>query len=132
MSYNLLISKDGCNKTQLFTKSKTLVCNGYSRVVIGGRGPYVEFSEDQIAMPSFFVPKEQLYRFFDKRIYYMEFRSNDKSNVKLYYQLRTVSYANYKIGMLYISPNDLYIDTGECIIQKKQLINLRAEEFFIS
>lgn len=121
MSYILNISKDGDPKIKLFTKSNTLVSNGYRRICIGKRGPYVEMTEDQVIMSTFFVPKEQLYRFFDKRIYYIEMRSNDVSNVKMYYQLKTVSYADYKIGMFYISPVDLYDIHGTCIIKTNEV-----------
>lgn len=84
---------------------------------MGGRGPYVEFTEDQIILNAFFIPKNCLYRLTDLRVYYTEFRSRDDSDVMLYYQLKTVAYADYKIGMFYISPKDLYLDTTLPIVR---------------
>ena len=34
-------------------------------------------------------------------------RSHDKSNVKVYWQKKTVDYADYRVGRYYISPFDL-------------------------
>lgn len=94
-------------------------CRGFNRIVVGGRGPYVEFLPEQLNLRSIHVPSDQLYRFHDRRSYYIEFRTNDTSNVMVYYQLRTVAYADYKIGMFYISPYDLYLSNGCRIINGK-------------
>lgn len=80
------------------------------RVVIGDRGPYVEFDWQQIIAKNFFIPVDQEYRKTDKRVYYVEARSNDAAYVKLYYQKRTVAYADYKINKVYISPFELTSD----------------------
>lgn len=118
------------SRMQLKTKSDTIICSGYDRVVFGGRGPYVEFSKSQIIDNVFFVPKSQLYRLSDSRIYYIEFRSIDESNVKLYYQMRTVAYADYKLGYFYISPSELYIDSGICCVEDPMENVIVASEFF--
>jgi hypothetical protein len=84
----------------LTTRTGLLVARGYTRIVHGGRGNYYEFSEEQILLENF--------HFEDKRhIYFKEYRSNDSSNVMLYHQLRTVAYADYKVGMFYIAPADI-------------------------
>lgn len=114
----------------LYTKSMTLISNGYERVVIGGRGPYVEFTDKQIELNAFIIPKNQLYRLTDLRIYYVEFRSNDVSNVKLYYQLKTVAYADYKIGYFYIDPNDLYTFDGMQCIKSTDYVDETSKIFF--
>jgi len=90
-----------------FNHSGKLVARGYTRIVIGKRGPYVEFTREQIQWDSFYVPKEHKYRWIDARAYYIEHRTLDESNTMLYYQKRTVAYADYKIGMAYIAPTDL-------------------------
>lgn len=103
------------------SKSGLLLATNYERLVIGGRGKYIEFSREQIIWNNFHIPENQKYRFdnsWKNRVYYYEYRSNDKDNVKLYDQLKIVSYADYKIGKLYISPNDLIFD-GELILIKK-------------
>ena len=132
MNYTLKVSKDGDPSTELYSKNEhgriLKLSNGYERIVIGGRGPYVEFDEDQIVLSSFHVPKDQLFRFSDKRIYYIEMRSIDSAFVKLYYQLKTVSYADYKIGKFYISPFDLYLEDGSCIVKSNTVVC--ENEFF--
>ena len=136
MNYILNVDKDGNPDVELFTAIDShfgtvlKVSNGYNRIVIGGRGPYVEFTEEQICFKAFHIPKDQLYRLTDKRVYYVEMRSIDFSNTKLYYQLQTVAYADYKIGMLYISPYDLFLSTGECMATSKTALPVRENQFF--
>ena len=47
----------------------------------------------------------------------MEWRSKDQNNVKVYDQKRSVDYADYKVGLFYISPFDLFVE-GEQVIRK--------------
>jgi len=134
MNYILNANKEGNGGLPLYTKGFGLqVSNGYKRIVMGGRGPYVEFTEDQIIFKSFHIPKNQLYRLTDKRVYYVEMRSTDDNNVKMYFQLQTVAYADYKIGMFYISPYDLYYSTGVCLATSKVKIEnevVKENKFF--
>jgi len=67
-----------------------------------------------------FIPKNQLYRLSDPKVYYIEFRTNDDSNVKVYYQMRTVAYADYKIGSFYISPSELFANNMRCLSERNQ------------
>jgi hypothetical protein len=127
---SLLQIPESGSDLKLYTSSGTLISNGYERVVIGGRGPYIEFTDKQIELNSFVIPKNQLYRLTDLRIYYIEFRSNDESNVKLYYQLKTVAYADYKIGYFYIDPHDLYTDTNKKCIKTFDYVDETAQSFF--
>jgi hypothetical protein len=124
----LNIPKEG-SSLELKTSYDTVIARKYERVVIGQRGPYVEFTPNQIISDKLFIPKNQLYRLSDPKIYYIEFRTNDSSNVKVYYQMRTVAYADYKIGCFYISPYDLYNDGIKCISDKNQ-VNENIELFF--
>lgn len=94
---------------EFFTSENLLVAEGYQRIVIGERGPYIEFKNSMMKMNNLHVPKEQEYRLTDQRVYYVEFRTNDKSNVKVYFQRRTVKYADYRIGFFYVSPFELKI-----------------------
>src|SRR5674476_300968 len=77
----LRIPVDGDPAMRLFTRSGTLVADGYLRVVIGGRGPYIEFQP--FWQSHMRVPAEELYRFNDPHVYYAEYRSHDKSDVKV-------------------------------------------------
>ncbi len=90
------------------TKSGIVVATGFSRIVHGGRGAYVEFSDKQINQVNLEIPPDQLWRLnkeYTDKIYYTEWRTKDK--IKVYHQKRTVDYADYKPGMWYISPRDL-------------------------
>lgn len=127
---SLLQIPESGSDLKLYTSSDTLISNGYERVVIGGRGPYIEFTEKQIELNSFIIPKNQLYRLTDLRIYYIEFRSNDDANIKLYYQLKTVAYADYKIGYFYIDPHELYTDSNKKCIKTIDYVNETSQLFF--
>jgi hypothetical protein len=95
------------------TKSGTLIATDYVRVEHGGRGKYIEFAPEHMIMDNLIIPENHKYRFTDywkKIVYYLEYRSNDDSNVKIYHQLKEVDYAQYKIGMFYIAPRDLIFE----------------------
>lgn len=109
----------------LYTRSGLCVAHGYIRVVIGGRGPYIEFDPSQILIDSFHIPKDQEYRQTDRRVYYVEFRSNDESNVKLYYQKKTVQYADYKIGLMYISLFDLKTNDLKDLVEPLKILETK-------
>lgn len=125
----LTISQDGDN-TELYTKSGIQISEKYQRVVIGQRGPYVEFTKNQINDRNLYIPNNQLYRLSDPKVYYIEFRTNDESNIKVYYQMRNVAYADYLINHFYISPCDLYKKDGTgCIVTESQF-DVNLTEFF--
>ena len=92
------------------TKSDLEVAKGYVRVVIGQRGPYIEFDSKHIITESFHRIIDDTHR------YFVEYRSNCASNVKLYYQLLPVSYADYKTKKFYISPFDLISDKWHALV----------------
>jgi len=101
-------------KHKLYSASGLLLLNGYTRVVIGKRGPYVEARPGQVEQTKISIPKNQRWRVEDQewrnKVYYAEYRSHCRSYVKIYWQFRTVKYADYKIDHFYISPSDLYTD----------------------
>lgn len=103
----------------LFTDAyKRSIAYGYERIVIGKRGPYIEFHPTQIKHSHFVIPNDQAWRIHSDKAYYIEYRSTE-SNIKLYYQLKSVDYADYKFGRCYISPFDLYV-SGFVVIEKKK------------
>ena len=104
------IPLDGDPNINFYTKSGLLLAKGYVRIVIGGRGPYIEFSTDQIQHENIFVPDHAKYKLEDELAYYHEYRSKDDTFTKLYYQKGRVSYADYKIEMWYIDPDILITD----------------------
>lgn len=130
MSKNIeLLIPDTGIQTHLKTLAGTIICNAYERIVYGDKGPYIEFTKNQIYDQAFYIPRSLLWKLSDPKVYYIEFRSNDGCNVKLYYQLRTVKYADYKMGYFYISPKDLLTSNNEsCIVIDSS--NENANSFF--
>lgn len=102
----LRIPIDGSLGMCLFTAGGAPFSIGYVRVVIGGRGPYVELRREQVVCPLHDVDAPHYY--------YVERRTAD--GVKIYDQLRRVSYADYVPGFLYVSPFDLRSLDGSEII----------------
>jgi len=124
----LNIPIDGA-KIPLFTNYPNIIATSYRRVVIGQRGPYIEFSKNDIFEKELYIPKNQLYRLSDPKVYYIEFRTIDK-DIKVYYQMRSVAYADYLINHFYISPTDLYKEDGIKCLNTDIVINENLNEFF--
>jgi hypothetical protein len=78
--------------------------SGYERVVHGGRGKYVELVKDEILVnlrSHFGTPVPETIK--PEPFYYHWLEPVDR-NEKIYWQIRTVRYADYKIGYFYVSP----------------------------
>ena len=95
----------------LYTKTGMQVATGYTRVVHGERGSYVEIHPDHMLLRNIHIPANETWRYHHAFAYYVEYRTDDAANVMIYYQRRTVSYADYRLYMCYISPDDLMIMT---------------------
>jgi len=104
-----LIPTEGSDR-EFFTRSGTLIGRGYNRVVVGDYGAYVEFTHEQInksaIIDKFSRGNPKPYQ----KYWWME--SFDIDSIKIYEQIKTVKYADYKPGMFYISPVDLYDNKG--------------------
>lgn len=98
-------------KRNFYTLNGRLFANDYSRVVIGAQGPYIEFDQAHLVNPLECEPGEE-YRGKGRYKYckYSWLRPIGDSSVKVYHQLRTVNYADYKVGMYYVSPTQLLWD----------------------
>lgn len=111
----LRIPPGGSPNHKLFLLDGTQIASGYIRVVIGDRGPYVEFTGEQLDQTKFGCPPNQVWRMEDPtwkdRVYYHEYRTYN-CDVMIYHQCKTVKYADYKVGYWYISPWDLYNTEG--------------------
>lgn len=98
----------------LCTRTGTVVCNGYSRIVVGDYGAFIEFDEEQANFDEYVIAPGQEYRVnnprYSKNVKYIWMTIADGSNIKIYKQKRKVAYADYRSGMFYISPH-------ECVIQ---------------
>lgn len=92
---------------------------GYERVVIGDYGAYLEIAEDKMLISSLRCRPGQEYRMDDPRykdhVKYWWLQPVGGAEIKVYFQLKTVKYADYRPGMFYISPHaeGLKINIGE-------------------
>lgn len=107
---------------EFYTLRGNLFAVGYTRIVYGDHGPYIEFEKENIII--------DLKRKFNKppepKHYYEWFVPTDGSRLKVYYQLRDVKnlpfapkgghreyreegYADYIPGKIYVNPYDLLI-----------------------
>lgn len=114
------LEESGNANTLFYTKKGTLFARGYTRIVYGDHGPYVEFDKSQVVA--------ELKRVFSKpapeTAYYEWLSVKDASNIKVYDQRRDVKnipfapkggyqeyrkegYADYKPGMIYVNPYEL-------------------------
>jgi len=99
------------NTSPLYTINGSLICNGYDRIVIGDYGAYIEFSSEQANKDLFVIAPGQEYRIDNLRyanVKYAWLTINDGSQIKIYYQKNTVSYADYKPQYYYISVYEVY------------------------
>lgn len=116
------LNEHGDNTTEFFTKKGTLIAKGYTRIVYGDHGPYIEFDKKNIIaslISKFSSPPPPT-------SYYEWFTIKDGSFIKIYDQLKDVKsipfapkgghreyrkegYADYKPGMIYISPFEIQL-----------------------
>lgn len=108
----------GDDQTIFTDEFGNIIAKGYTRIVIGDRGPYIEFKPIQLYGEKIYLPKNQEWRVNSTKAYYVEYRTLN-SNIKIYYQLKLVKYADYKLKMCYISPFELYVYNQVIITRKK-------------
>lgn len=93
------------------TLNGTMISNRFERVVIGDYGAFIEFKEEDLCKEKIVVKAGQEYRVTNPRyadkVKYIWLTVSDDSDVKLYYQKRCVTYADYKRGMFYVSPHQI-------------------------
>ena len=97
----------------LYFKDGVVFANGYERVVHGKRGDYVELKKEQIKVDLVSHFKQNLSYEQGKEPFYYFWMEPIGRNEKIYYQIKTVNYADYKIGFYYISPK-LLMFFDEC------------------
>lgn len=104
--------------TVFYTSSNMPIAKGYNRVVVGDYGPYVEFLPSQIN-------QEKVVNKFKgeptRPLKYIWKITTDTTQTKVYEQLNTVSYADYKKGMFYIDPADLKTLSQEKLYQPYEM-----------
>ena len=93
----------------LYTHDGQKIANGFERIVVGDYGAYIEYDLSQVPQGIRYVlEKGQEYRvqpYWRKRVKYIWYTMpNSNPHIKIYWQLRTVSYADYLPKKFYISP----------------------------
>ncbi|MGD1524098.1 hypothetical protein [Vibrio harveyi] len=96
----------------LVTKKGKLIASGYSRIVVGDYGPFLEIAPENMLTEALIVHNGEEYRldpvYRDKyHIKYGWYTIKGHKGIKVYHQFDTVEYADYRKGMYYISPFDL-------------------------
>lgn len=96
---------------KLYTLNGTKICSSYERIVIGDYGAFIEIKPSNfITKP--IVKKGQEFRINNPKfphIKYWWYTIDDGSNIKIYYQRKTVKYADYKENLCYISVYEVKI-----------------------
>ncbi len=94
-----------------YTLKGMKIATGYNRIVIGDYGAFIEFTPEQICKESLCVKPGQEFRIndpqFADRVKYHWLTAKDRSDIKVYFQQKTVTYADYLPGMYYISPYEI-------------------------
>lgn len=92
----------------LLTPDGTQIATGYRRVVIGDYGAFIEFDAKQALADNLRCQPGQEYRLNDpnyrERVKYHWLTATDGSGIKIYFQQRTVRYADYLPEHYYVSP----------------------------
>lgn len=99
--------------TPIYSKSGILICNKLvSRIyVCGDYGIFLEANREDMVLCNLKVKEGQEYRIHDKRysenIKYYWYSPITGNDVKIYYQQKTVEYADYLVGKYYFSPYEV-------------------------
>ena len=93
----------------LYTNHGSIICKSYQRIVIGDYGAFVEF---ETPANDFVIAPGQEYRVNDERysknVKYIWLTVDDGSGIKIYFQRKGVSYADYKAGKYYVSVHEVF------------------------
>lgn len=102
---------EGDLNCDLYDRQYHLVAHGYSRVVIGDYGAYIEIPLEKMVLENLIVKPGQEYRFEPRysNVKYHWYCLKENQDIKIYYQKHPVKYADYKPEMFYIAPDDLVI-----------------------
>jgi hypothetical protein len=119
----LRIPLEGDNNTRFETSTGLHVATGYMRVVSWQKGPLIEFLSGNLIWDSLHIPDQEKFRAtkeWKDKVFYVEWRTKDQSKVKVIEQKKIMRGYDFKVGLFYISPFDLYVD-GKLAIAKKSV-----------
>lgn len=95
----------------LMTRHNTVIAKSFIRIVTGDYGSFVEVDKSMMIRNAICCKKGEEYRFrnpnFSANVKYFWYTAKDESDVKIYYQQKEVTYADYLPGKFYISPHEL-------------------------
>ena len=103
------LPKNGAS-TKILNSLGTIIGEGFTRIVIGDYGAYLEFDEDQIRLSNI---KQKWAGSPTRKVKYIWMQTNDSDTTKVYWQQDIVDYADYKVGMYYMDVLDAYTDDDE-------------------
>lgn len=100
---------DGDFNCELYDLKGNKISNGYNRIVIGDYGAFIEIDVDHMLTNNLKVAPGQEYRFTEryKNVKYHWYCLKNDEDIKIYYQRHTVNYADYKVDMFYIAPDEV-------------------------
>ena len=110
--YMKLLGYDVSGSTKkVVSHSGILISNGYNRIVIGDYGAMIEITPDQLVRSNICIEDLQrlsISKSYKYRTKYLSYVTYD-GITKIYLQLRTVSYADYKVNHYYVNPDNIYL-----------------------
>ena len=100
---------DGDFNCELYDLKGNKISNGYNRIVIGDYGAFIEIDLTHMLTVNLKVKPGQEYRYTEKyrNVKYYWLCLKDNEDIKIYYQKNTVTYADYKVDMFYIAPDEV-------------------------
>ena len=99
----------------LYSKSGLMICRNLTdrTFVCGDYGIFLEADEENMCLENIKVKEGQEYRINDERyssnVKYIWYTPKTGSEVKIYFQQKTVDYADYKVGKYYFSPYEVIL-----------------------
>ena len=110
------LSIDG-GTISIYSCKGVLISKGYERIVVGDYGAFIEFKESDANIEKFTVELGQEYRINDpnysNNVKYHWYTIPDNNNLKIYKQVKTVSYADYLPNMYYVSVHQVYTNKNQ-------------------
>ena len=97
----------------LYSQRGILIARGFTRIVIGDYGAFIEIPDEQIVKENIQVRPGQEKRIFEPRFKWAKYHwyvPKGDLECKLYHQQRTVTYADYVPKMWYVSPYHVRIE----------------------
>ena len=94
------------------TRNGTVLATGVSDrgFVCGDYGIFIEIEDSQINHKALRIQEGQEYRFNEGyTVKYLWYTDRDDENIKMYHQVRGVTYADYKPNKWYVSPYEIVI-----------------------